>query len=390
MRSLEPRQSVCLTALGVLLAVSPSLSRAQGGAPPPLVDLVPAPQQGAVGYSVTGRMVCADTQKAARFAQVTLISASSQDGNFGPGRRAFARTDLDGNFTIANVSPGDYYVTGALPGYVNQAQLVQTTLNSGADPGAALAGVPFIHVSAGGASTLLSLQRGGVVAGTVQWDDGTPAAGVNVAALLAPTVSTPGSTSQGARYLGGFGGNQTDDRGRFRLSGLTPGSYFVSASVQAPAPQRPGDRGYSRTLSLNVYAPNKVRRSDATPIAVGSGEERNDLSLTIGLAGMHTVSGIVSASAAAVRSGSASLTDQTDSSLSRNSGIASDGSFVIPYVPPGTYTLRINASSQQPSFNRGGATSTDTTRFQPLQQSITVTDSDLSGLAITVTPATTQ
>lgn len=340
-------------------------------------------QQGSV-YPVTGRMVCVDTQRAARFAQVTLLPAS-QDG----GRRLSARTDLDGNFYISNAPAGDYYVTGSFPGYVNQTALVQSTLNS--DTGtAALAGVPLIHVSAGGASTVLSLQRGATVSGTVTWDDGTPAAGIGVSAQPATGNSTAGLQFNGRGpvfFTGTNGNSQTDDRGRFRLSGLAAGSYLIRASVQAPAPQRPGDVGFARILNLAVYAPNKVRRTDATPIALTSGEERADLAITIGLAGLHSVTGTVSSSAAPVRSGSASLTDQTDSSLNRNVGINSDGSFTIPYVPPGTYTLRISASSQQISFNRDGATSGTATRFQPLQQSITVTDADLTGLAINVTQA---
>ncbi len=382
---MKPHWFSCLAVAATLLATAPPLHPQENPGPP--IQLGQAN-----GYPVTGRMVCADTQRAARFAQVTLITASSSDGSFGPGRRSAGRTDLDGNFLIPNVPAGDYYVTGSLPGYVNQAQLVQRTVNAGSDL-SALAGVPLVHVAAGGASAALSLQRGGVLAGTVQWDDGTPAAGVNVSAQPATTgtSATQGGAALGRGFgnagFGGYGGGQTDDRGRFRLSGLAPGSYYLSASAQAPIPQRPGDPGFARTLSLAVYAPDKVRRTDASPITLTSGEERADLNIVLGLAGMHTVSGSVGSSGASVHSGTVNLTDQTDSSLARNGVIASDGSFVIPYVPPGTYTLRVSASSGQGTFGRGGGTS-DAARFQPMTESVTVTDSDLTGLAITVTAAT--
>lgn len=352
-----------------------------------------APPQQTSGYPVTGRMVCGDTQKAARFAQVTLIPATTGNGG---GRRLAARTDLDGNFLVPNAPIGDYYVTGSLPGYVNQSALIQNTLNNGSDT-SALAGIPLVHVTAGGASTLLSLSRGGILAGSVTWDDGTPAAGVNVSAQPATTSNSTGAAQLNQGFRGGPGnaffgtgaGAQTDDRGRFRLAGLAPGSYYLRANIQAPAPQRPGDTAFARTLSLSVYAPNKVRRSDATPITLTSGEERADLAVTIGLAAMHTVSGAVSSSAAPVRSGNATLTDQTDSSLSRNVRLSSDGSFTIPYVPAGTYTLQVTASSQPLTDGRGERVdASDTTRFQPTQESVTVTDTDLSGLAITVTQAT--
>ena len=344
----------------------------------------------ASGYAVTGRMICADTQRAARFAQVTLLPAGQEGG-----RRLSARTDLEGNFMIQNVPAGDYYAAGALPGYVNQTSAIQAATSS--DTAAtALAGIPLVHVAAGGASTTLSLQRGGTLAGTVTWDDGTPAAGVGVSAQAVATANGPGVVQGNVGPFGFFGGGngngQTDDRGRFRLSGLAPGSYYVRASVQAPAPQRPGEAGFARNLTLSVYAPNKIRRTDAVAVTVASGEERADLAIVIGLAGLHTVAGSVSASAAAVRSGSASLTDQTDSSLNRNVALAGDGSFTIPYVPPGTYTLRISASSQIASFGHesGGSSggSSTSVRFQPMQESITVTDTDLTGLAVTVTQAT--
>ncbi len=379
---MKPHWFACLSVAAALLTLASPLHTQEN---PTLI--APPQTQQSTGYPVTGRMICADTQRPARFAQVTLLSATAADGSFGPGRRSNARTDLDGNFLIPSVAPGDYYVTGSLPGYVNQAPLVSNTVNAGGDP-AALAGVPLVHVGAGGAATVLNLQRGGVVSGAVQWDDGTPAAGVNVAVRPAAT-STP-TGQQPGRGNFGSGGIQTDDRGRFRLSGLAPGSYYLSASVQVPAPQRPGDAGFSRTLSFTVYAPNKFRRTEATPITVGSGEERNDLTILLALSGMHAVSGTVSASSASVRSGTVNLTDQTDSSLNLNGTVSADGSFVVPYVPPGTYTMRVTASSAQPTFGRGGGGgTTDATRFAPVQESITVTDSDLAGLAITVTPATT-
>ncbi len=371
--------------------VSPTLS-----APPP------PPPPAVSGYPVTGRVTCADTQRAARFAQVTLIGAGESDGGFRGGGRLSARTDLDGNFLLPAVSPGDYYVTASLTGYVNMATLVQNTLSAGADPGSALSGVPLVHVGAGGGATALSLQRGGVIAGAVQWDDGTPGAGIGVSAQPVPASSTTGATSTtlaqlptpgrgpGGGFNGGFAGGQTDDRGHFRLSGLAPGSYYLRASVQAPGPARADDRNFGRTLTLSVYAPDKVRRTDATPIVLAAGEERDDVNVLLALAALHNVSGIVSASSASVRSGTVNLTDQTDSSLNRTGAIASDGSFVVPYVPAGNYTLRVSASSQAASYGRGGSSSDPSVRFGPVQESVTVADTDLTGISITVTPATSS
>ncbi len=342
-----------------------------------------------------------------------LLPAATQQGQGsfgGRGRRLTGRTDLDGNFAIQNVDPGDYFVVGQMTGYVNQIVAIEAALSAGTDVGAAAAGTPEVHVGAGGASTQLMLQRGGVIAGTVMWDDGSPASGVQVSTQTAPTTGAastsasqlpgpgqgqgPGRIVGALLAFGGFNNATTDDRGRFRISGLAPGTYVLRANVQAPAPQRPGDTGgFMRTLNLAVYAPDKMRRTDATAITVAPGEERDDVPVTLGLGALHNVSGTVSSTSAAVRSGSVNLTDQTDSSLNRMGIINADGSFSVPYVPAGNYTLRVNASANVMGAGRGGAgsgTSGSTVRFQPLQESVTVVDSDLTGLSLNVTPVTTS
>ena len=360
----------------------------------PWVSLVPDQMHGqatdAAG-TVTGHVTCADTQRPARFAQITLLPAAEDaEGSGGGrgGRRMSARTDLDGGFSIPDVPQGDYFVTGQATGYINETQAVQAASNADASD---VPGVPRVHVGTGGASVALVLERGAVIAGTVQWDDGTPAAGVQISTVPAPTGSAtptaaaPSANGSAGGFRGSYVGTQSDDRGRFRLMGVAPGSYLVRASVLAPMPQR-NETGYSRLASLAVYAPGKVRRTDATTLTVVAGEERNDLAITLGLAGMHNVSGTVEASGGSVRSGSVLLTDAQDNSLSRTGTINSDGSFVISYVPPGSYTMRVTASSR--ASGRGGEVASETAvRYQPLQTALTVADSDVTGVTVTVTAA---
>lgn len=359
--------------------------------PPPLV-------QPTAGYPVVGRVICADTQRPARFAQVVLVPAANGVSDYDRGRMAIGRTDLDGRFTIGNVPPGDYYATAEMTGYIDEATAVRLALSQGGDALNSIASVPRVQVTAGGGSVQLSLQRGATISGVVQWDDGSPAAGISVNAQYAS--STNGSPS--AQFSAGFSrqglfpnfsnGAQTDDRGHFRLSGLSPGSYVLRATVMSPIPLDAGGQGPGRgqrLTSLSVYAPNKLRKTDATVVTLAAGEERPDLNVVMALNGMHTVSGQVSSSAAAVRSGSVVLTDQTDSTLNRRGFINPDGSFTIAYVPAGTYTLRVSANAQAQTDGRASNQGSEAAvRFQPLQESITVADSDLTGLSVSVNPAT--
>ena len=381
---------------GILTSVAGEAAGAQDRQPLPGADQAQAGAP-AGSYMVTGRVICGDTQRPARFAQVTLLpTAGGSGGDFGGrGRRLSARTDLEGNFAAANVPAGDYFVTGSLTGYVNSSNYIQMALSAGTDPSAAAPGVSLLHVGTGGGSTSLTLQRGGVIAGTVQWDDGTPAAGVQVAAQLAPATGVSSDVAaqeaavggnRGFSSGGGFGGAQTDDRGRYRLTGLAPGVYLLRASLQVPVPIRGDERAFTRTFNLFVYAPNKMRQTEAGAVTIAGAEEHGDLAIILALAGMHSISGAVSSSGTApVRSGTVSLADQTDASLNRAGFIGTDGRFTIVDVPPGNYSLSVNASAVMPGSGNGGQTAV---RFQPLQESITVADGDLTGLTLNVTAAT--
>ena len=138
-----------------------------GGVAGPTVQFgMPQVNQQRVMATVTGRVTCSDTQRAARFATVTLIGTDqaaerSGAGGFGFGRRVTARTDLDGNFTV-QAEPGDYYVTATATGYASPVAEAAARLRSGASAADLLATLPQVHVAeAGGGTANISLDRGG-------------------------------------------------------------------------------------------------------------------------------------------------------------------------------------------------------------------------------------
>lgn len=385
-------------------------ARAQEG--PPIVGGsaqfgMPQVNQQRVLATVTGRVTCSDTQRAARFATVTLINTqppqenqARNNGFFGFGRRVTARTDLDGNFAV-QAEPGDYYVTAAQTGYSSPVAEAAARLRSGASAADLLATLPQVHVAeAGGGTANITLDRGGVIQGKLQWDDGTPAGGVSVS--VQPTNQVTGVAASndlirvvsqlGGGFGGGLGGFQmSDDRGLFRITGLAPGSYWVRATVMTPSAE-PGTASVQRVSAILMYAPGKVRRSDAQVITLRSGEERDDLQFVLDLSALHTVSGHVGASDQAnIEAGFVRLTDTQDSSLNRMAVIQPDGSFVIQWVPAGNYTLAVSNASNLPtqSFGRRQQGQPTGPTYAPFQESLTVTDTDVSGIGVTLTPATT-
>jgi hypothetical protein len=215
-----------------------------------------------------------------------------------------------------------------------------------------------------------------------------------------PTTTATGTTNDltrvvsqlGGGFGGGFGGFQTtDDRGVFRISGLPPGSYWVRATVMTPSAE-PGTGMFQRMTSVTFYAPGKVRRTDAQVVTLKSGDERDDVQFVMDLTSLHTVSGHVGATDdASIAAGVVRLTDTQDSSLTRMAMVEPDGSFAVQWVPAGTFTLAVTNASNVPRQTYGGrrGQQSDATSYQPFQESLSVADTDVSGVGVTLTPATT-
>jgi hypothetical protein len=147
-----------------------------------------------------------------------------------------------------------------------------------------------------------------------------------------------------------------------------------------------------------MYAPGKVRKVDATVITVGGGDERDDVQFQLDLRALHKVTGHVSAVSGGVSigSGTVRMVDSQDSSLTRTGQISSDGSYVMNYVPAGTYTLTVpnagpaNAPPVRGQRGQSGGSSTPAVSFQPFQETITVSDSDVTGVNVELTPETAK
>jgi hypothetical protein len=341
-------------AAGLLLL--PVLSAAQRRGGPPGVPAAPVPTG-----AVSGRVLCADTQRPARFAEVSLLrkpDATDQGGDAnGRGSNFSAmgngRTTLDGSFVITSVPVGDYYVIARVAGYIVPGG--SGASGSAADMDSVMSGVPQVHVDAGRESRAdLTLQRGASVSGRVLFDDGSPASGVTVqirsadaADQLSP-VRFMGLT-QGMRFA------QTDDRGMYRLSGVGPGKYNVVAMITAGGGSRfigtvrgttVGDRPAS-PVSVLVYAPGKFHAADARVLDIRAAEEVSDTDIVANLVGLHSVRGSVLSAADrhALSGGSVSLLDQTDKGFQRHVQIESDGGFHFDYLPAGSYTVSVGGAA---------------------------------------------
>ena len=128
-----------------------------------------------------------------------------------------ATTDSDGRYRFEGVTTGKYNLAPFAP------TLVNTSLESRSDVtvtgGSTTEGIDF------------SLSVGGVITGKVTDSDGRPVIGEKFA--LKPADSTPSAAPSMATMMTVIGGGgrmyATDDRGIYRIFGLLPGRYLVSA-----------------------------------------------------------------------------------------------------------------------------------------------------------------
>jgi hypothetical protein len=193
----------------------------------------------------------------------------------------------------------------------------------------------------------------------------------------------------------------TDDRGRYRISGLAPGEYTVKATLQTRTQMsmqkgRMNMNGMMMAMPLVVYAPGAFHKTDAKPVTLNAGEERTDTDMTFNLNGTHTVSGRVTSleDHHALSEAQVVLKDAKDKEFTRSSGLDAEGNFNVTFVPPGTYTLEVsNGSDTVPGEPTKGLVSfaqDKTVRsYEKGTQQVMVTDSDVTGQNVELTPSKT-
>jgi hypothetical protein len=351
-----------------------------------------APATAAGTGSVTGHVICGDSQLPARFATVVLLAVptmvtpaadpnAKQDsaGMVASMKSAMSglnivqtQTGIDGSFAAANVAPGDYYIFASVPGYVQPMSQVQGMQDAGADLSKPLAGVPVVHVVAErSVAAEITAVRGAAVSGKVLWDDGSPVPRV-VVTVEASGPDGPLKTAQKPlppqfgmlAVAGGFGGGGivsiSDDLGQYRIAGLAPGSYIVKATLQVHTSfsMQGGAMNLAGMMAVKplvIYAPGALHKADAKPVKLGTGDERSDEEVTINLAGMHTVSGRVASAEDhhGINSATVELTDGSDKDLVRSATVDGVGNYSVTFVPPGTYNLTVtDAEDTAPSKKR--------------------------------------
>ncbi|HKN75826.1 MAG TPA: carboxypeptidase regulatory-like domain-containing protein [Candidatus Acidoferrum sp.] len=278
-------------------------------------------------------------------------------------------TDLGGRFEIKGVDPGRYHLRVIRNGYATQ-EYGQRTPN---DPGAILALSPGQDLK----DLLFRLVPSAVISGRIQNENGDPLPWVRVSALRA-------TYTRGRRTLSSEVTVTTNDLGEYRLFGLRPGRYFISATYKPGQRLEPGeDDEYAADAGKSgyvpTYYPNSTDPAKGVAITIKTGDEISSTDILLEPTTVYSIRGRVNNSAARHNATPVILLLEA-----RSSGLGwsvparqtlvdkPDGAFEISDVLPGSYTL--------------SAIWFDEGRRYQARQSIDIASTDADGLQLSLLP----
>lgn len=273
-----------------------------------------------------------------------------------------ALTDTDGRYEFRELPAGRFTLTATKSGYVT-VQFGQTRpFESGKQ----------IELSENQRldKVDITMPRGGVIAGRVLDEFGEPVPDAMVSALRSTWAG-------GRRRLVNAGRPvQTNDLGQYRLFGLPPGEYFISANLRGemmmfdmgpmpgvanPSASNPNS-GYAPT-----YFPGTTNGSDAQKVAIAAGQEAQSTDFALLPVKLSRVTGTV------INSEGKPIEGAMVNAMPRNADFGGfmmphstrtdrNGNFTLSGMTPGDYTLQTR--SMQMMSTGDGNTMVFSTRIE--------------------------
>jgi hypothetical protein len=278
-------------------------------------------------------------------------------------------TDDAGRYEFADLSAGRFSLSATKTGFATPISTT-TSINPSSS---------FDLIDGQVLNRGISLSRGGVIRGRLVDEFGEPVTGAEM--RVERYVYGPGGRHL-AQYSVPPASWITNDLGEYRVFGLAPGDYLVSARTrQFGAPVTMGTGGARDRAEglLPTYFPGTVRVAEAQAVRVGAAQEvAVDFAAVAGR--LVRVSGTVSRSTGRPAAGlNVFLGVETSNSSGQinGGGIAADGSFSIGNVPPGDYVLRVREQG-------GGSPGSEVASIR-----VSVSTRDLTGLHLTTRPGAT-
>ena len=338
---------------------------------------------------------------------VTLTGAELR-----PGRGAI--TDDEGRFTLAGLPAGRFILTAMRPSFI-------TSTYGAKRPGRP--GTPVSLTTGETRTVVVRIWRGAVIAGVLRDETGEPVGDVPVNAVRA------GRSTGGAILTLSNNGAVTNNRGEYRIFGLEPGTYVVSARPASGGaspmialataeidaalealrvPNTPGVAQSSRQAETGatirpfdyapIYYPGTPARVDASPITLVAGQEATGMDFALERVVTSVVEGQLTrpdgqpgagAQVQLTPVGSSDFATEQESILSATAG--PDGTFRFRQVTPGEYTLLARAPVQvvKAAPITSGVVTPGPQGTQLWATTTVSVGGDVSGIALTLRPPLT-
>lgn len=385
------RRSALLIAVA-LVVTPPPAAHAQGIGigPGEFSTMLPQNRAARTGTGrLRGRITAADTGAIVRRAQVRISGPDIES------RTAF--TDAQGRYEFRELPAGRLSLSVSKSGFVTM-QYGQSRPFQAGTPIDLKDGELMDKAD-------IALPRGSAVSGRILDEFGEPVSDATVSALRLQYAG-------GKRRLVSSGRpSTTNDHGYFRVFGLPPGEYFLSASVDSSdamfmefAGSMTGSiaAGSNRTVGYAAtYYPGTQNPAEAQRLSFDVGQEMQiDLQLQpvrlARITGRATTSDGKPMSAAMVMLMPASTAAHGAHGLTAGSPSQTDkdGNFTLTGVPPGEYTVQVqsltafmSAATQMISM-MGGESKEAPPPAKPIERefaiaNVTVAGDDIAGLVIT-------
>jgi hypothetical protein len=347
--------------------------------PPPPIQLPGMPARDRRGPEIAGtaqlrgRVTAADNAAPLRKVQVRLSAAELRTPRM-------ATTDAEGRYEFRDLPAGRYTLTAGKPGYVSLQYGQRRPLEQGR---------PIELADKQTADKIdLRLPRGGVLTGRIVDEFNDPVSDASVAVMQ-------------MRYMGGrrrpvpvSRPSQTNDLGQFRVWGLPPGEYLVSATLRSFGidPQMIVGASQDATGYAPTFYPGTANVAEAQRVTVNLGAEASGVEFALLPVRTSKIAGIVvDAEGRPFTDGNVMMIQSMgmpgggDGMMfmagSGGSGrLGADGAFTISNVTPGEYTLQARVRRGKPGsapadFVMPGEGETG-------MATVTVTGEDIAGLVI--------
>jgi protocatechuate 3,4-dioxygenase beta subunit len=312
-----------------LLPVAAALGLAQ--TQPPKADDKPASVEGEVRNSVSGM-------------PIERAHVSLRQYNNGGFDKYGALTNAEGKFRITGIPAAESYgVTLDRVGYVEPLEVARNpvTLKPGERKD----------------NLRLTLVPVGTISGRVLDAEGQPVAALSVQA------------EQGGREQRS---GMTDDRGQYRIGGLSPGKYRVRAVTQNLAvPPEIRTDGTMEIQYADTFHPGAVDAKGATRVSVGPGSDVTGIDIRLVRTAIVRLAGRVSGMPEGATNVYLQVTQASGGGGSHGAQVKPNGSFEMWRPDPGKYTLRAMCYDSGETMGSGTV-------------EVEVGDSDIDNIALTL------